>query len=68
IRELFEIGQAAAGQWLARHYDAIGQHGTVDVRRDYLDDSRVEVRSTAAGTGWRFRPWLARQLRRLKRK
>lgn len=68
IRELFAIGQDAARQWLARHYDALGHHGTVDVRRDYLDDSRVEVRSAATGTAWRFRPWLARQLHRLKRK
>lgn len=69
IRALFRIGQAAAGQWLARHYDAIGQHGTVDVKRDYLDDTRLDVpRPAAPGQPPQrgFRPWLARQLRRLK--
>lgn len=68
IRQLFGIGQLAARNWLARHYPAIGQHGTVDVRRDYLDDTRLEVRHPGPnGKPQRgFRPWLARQLRRLK--
>jgi NTE family protein len=61
IRELFEAGQAAAAKWLAHHYDAIGRHGTIDVRRDYLDDTR-EVLPAGAARG--FRPWLARLFRR----
>jgi len=71
IRALFGIGQDAARQWLQAHYDAIGQHGTVNVRRDYLDDTRLELphRPPTAGAlpPQGFRPWLARQLRRLKR-
>ena len=27
--------------WLERHFDALGQHSTVDIRRDYLDDTRA---------------------------
>jgi NTE family protein len=66
IRALFSSGQDAARQWLERHYDAIGRHGTVDIRGDYLDDTRLPVPAAnqpAARLGG-FRPWLARLLRR----
>jgi NTE family protein len=67
IRELFEAGQVAARTWLERHADAIGHRGTIDIRRDYLDDTRdaVSMRHDAAGprkSG--FRPWLAQLLKR----
>jgi len=42
IRELFAIGQAAARGWLARHFEALGQRSTVNVRRDYDDDTRID--------------------------
>jgi NTE family protein len=64
IRDLFGIGQLAAREWLAKHHDALGHHGTVDVRRDYLDDTRQELAGKHAPRG--FRPWLARLLRRSK--
>ncbi len=70
VRALFGIGQTAAKQWLHSHYEALGQHGTVHVRRDYLDDTRMPSRpatTTGAPPSRGFRPWLARQLRRLKR-
>ncbi len=42
IRELFRIGQEAARAWLVRHFDALGRRSTVDVRRDYEDDTRID--------------------------
>ncbi|MDO9442915.1 MAG: patatin-like phospholipase family protein [Beijerinckiaceae bacterium] len=32
LQELRDIGRAAARDWLATHYDAIGQRGTLDLR------------------------------------
>ncbi len=64
IRELFALGQSAATDWLARHYDALGRHGTVDIRRDYLDDTRLSLPVPTATAPRGFRPWLARLLRR----
>jgi NTE family protein len=67
IRQLCEAGRGAAREWLAQHFEAIGQHATVDIRRDYLDDTRMELphpRSAAPrSVGRGFRPWLARLLR-----
>ena len=42
IRELFHIGQESALRWLGRHFEALGQRSTVDVRRDYEDDTRID--------------------------
>jgi NTE family protein len=42
IRELFAIGQDAARRWLTRHFEDLGQRSTVDVRRDYEDDTRID--------------------------
>jgi NTE family protein len=66
IAKLFELGQAQAAGWLAHHFEALGQRGTVDIRRDYLDDTREEtLQPQAAGRPRRgFRPWLARLFRR----
>jgi len=36
IERLFEHGRAAAADWLAKHFDALGRHGTVDIQRDYV--------------------------------
>ncbi len=67
IQHLFESGRSAAREWLTHHYEAIGRHATVDIRRDYLDDTRMELphpRSAAPrSVGRGFRPWLARLLR-----
>jgi hypothetical protein len=67
ISRLFDTGQAAAREWLTRHHAAIGQHATVDIRRDYLDDTRFELplpmRPAPRSVGRGFRPWLARLLR-----
>ena len=71
IRQLFETGGQAAGAWLQAHYDAIGRHGTVDIKRDYLDDTRMElplpVGRAPRSVGRGFRPWLARLLRQQQR-
>jgi NTE family protein len=68
IRALFEMGQEATAQWLERHYDAIGRHGTVNIRGDYLDDTRLPVPPAVGAAGAPvargFRPWLAQLLRR----
>ena len=65
IRTLFGLGQQAAQQWLAQHYAALGRHGTVDIRQDYLDDTRMTVPAAPTAQPARgFRPWLARLLRR----
>lgn len=67
IDALFHIGQQAATHWLERHYDALGHHSTVDIRRDYLDDTRVLVDRPGVATARPvrgFRPWLAQLLRR----
>ncbi len=42
IRELFAIGQEAGRRWLSRHFEDLGQRSTVDVRRDYEDDTRID--------------------------
>jgi NTE family protein len=67
IGHLFDAGREAAKAWLELHFHAIGQHGTVDIRRDYLDDTRMElphpVPRGPRSVGRGFRPWLARLLR-----
>lgn len=42
IRALFDMGQQAGQDWLKQHFDAVGQHSTVDIGRDYLDDTRLD--------------------------
>jgi NTE family protein len=66
IDALFGMGRQAASRWLERHYEALGQHSTVDIRRDYLDDTQVVTIEEAAGEppALRFRPWLAQLLHR----
>ena len=68
IDALFRAGRDAASTWLERHCDALGHRGTVDIRGDYLDDTRV-VPPVSAPAGapppvFAFRPWLAQLLRR----
>lgn len=62
IRSLFEIGQQRTQQWLAHHFEAIGKHGTVDIRRDYPDggggDSAMP-RPRPRRLTRAFQPWLA---------
>jgi NTE family protein len=70
IRELFELGRAAAIRWLDGRISALGVRSTVDVRRDYLDDTREDLVPAVGGDGQLiggFRPWLAKLLKRLKR-
>lgn len=35
---LRERGRTAAQGWLAQHYDAVGKRGTVDIRKEFLQD------------------------------
>jgi NTE family protein len=71
IRTLFELGQKSATHWLAQHADALGHRGTVNIRRDYLDDTREEVtqlpgrlNKPASKLPRGFTPWLAQLFRR----
>jgi NTE family protein len=68
IRQLFEAGRTAATTWLRHHADAIGRRGTIDIRRDYLDDTRETLPKHRTGSATQpergFRPWLARLLKR----
>lgn len=77
IDELFKIGQEAARHWLSEHFSALGVRSTVDVRRDYLDDTRLGWSSVAPGgpdaaaaddrprtAPGGLRPWLARLFKR----
>jgi len=71
IGRMFELGRGAAQHWLASHFDALGQRSTVDVRRDYLDDTREDVPSrtgTGSASERGFRPWLARLFSRPSRR
>jgi NTE family protein len=43
VKDLFELGRKAAKSWMARHFEAIGKQGTVNIARDYLDDMRMGV-------------------------
>jgi NTE family protein len=67
INQLFEAGRTAASDWVAQGFESIGHRSTIDIQRDYLDDTRMEL-PLPAHTGMRsvgrgFRPWLARLLR-----
>ncbi|HSW20753.1 MAG TPA: patatin-like phospholipase family protein [Ramlibacter sp.] len=68
IRELFQLGQMVAHKWLEEHFAALGHRSTVDVKRDYEDDTRVDWAPPATPGGPRrmlgFRPWVARLLKR----
>ena len=67
ISQLFDAGRGAGKTWLETHFHALGKHGTVDIKRDYLDDTRLELphpaRQMPRSIGSGFRPWLARLLR-----
>ncbi|NML42112.1 patatin-like phospholipase family protein [Ramlibacter sp. G-1-2-2] len=66
ISRLFDAGRAAGKEWLDLQFAALGERGTVDIGRDYLDDTQLELphpSSLAVSIGRGFRPWLARWLR-----
>ncbi|HSV35695.1 MAG TPA: patatin-like phospholipase family protein [Ramlibacter sp.] len=71
LHALFELGQRSAATWLERHFDDLGERGTVDIKRDYLDDTRLDnyprTTSTARQVQRGFRPWLASVFRGRKR-
>jgi NTE family protein len=71
IEKLFALGQASARRWLAHHFHAVGERSTVDIRRDYLDDTREDVpAATRPGLPHHqsgFRPWLARLFKRRRK-
>ncbi|HVZ46200.1 MAG TPA: patatin-like phospholipase family protein [Ramlibacter sp.] len=63
LAELFEAGRLAAAQWLKLHFHALGRSATVDIERDYLDDTRLALPARTAPEAKRrggWRAWLAR--------
>ncbi|MBX3659499.1 MAG: patatin-like phospholipase family protein [Ramlibacter sp.] len=42
IQTLFRLGQTSGEEWLRKHFAALGQHSTIDIGRDYLDDTRLD--------------------------
>jgi len=36
IEALFESGRAAASDWLAQNFNALGRHSTIDIQQDYV--------------------------------
>lgn len=61
IAELFELGRTAAQRWLRQHFHAVGRVSTVDIARDYLDDTRFDLPGRKlAEAPRRLRRWWAR--------
>lgn len=42
LDQLAAMGREAGARWLKRHFEAVGVNSTVNIRRDYLDDTRLE--------------------------
>ncbi|RZI95629.1 MAG: patatin-like phospholipase family protein, partial [Rubrivivax sp.] len=36
IEKLFLLGQESARRWLGKHFEALGQQSTINIRRDYV--------------------------------
>ena len=66
IRALFEIGRERTQHWLTHTFAALGQRATIDIRRDYLDDTGIHATMArpVATRPKRFQPWLARLFKR----
>ena len=62
-----DLRTPAVGRVIRLKQAAIGQRATVDIARDYLDDSGLELPLPAApgmrSVGKGFRAWLSRLLR-----
>jgi NTE family protein len=43
IQRLFHAGREAAAAWLERRFGAIGQRSTIDVEKEYGDDTWIKV-------------------------
>ena len=42
LEQLFAMGQDSATRWLRKHFDAVGQRGTIDLQRDYGDPLKLD--------------------------
>ena len=42
FNDLFAVGRAAADRWLAAHFDALGQHSTVDLGAMFRDEPTAD--------------------------
>jgi NTE family protein len=48
LQQLFELGQASARRWLARHLGAVGHKSSIDLQRDYGDPLRLDFDTAPA--------------------
>ena len=48
ITELHALGLESGRDWLKRNFEALGDHATVNIARDYLDDLRIPLRSSSS--------------------
>ncbi len=42
LEQLFAMGQDSATRWLRKHFDAVGERGTIDLHRDYGDPLKLD--------------------------
>ena len=42
LEQLFAMGQDCATRWLRKHFDTVGQRGTIDLHRDYGDPLKLD--------------------------
>ena len=47
LEKLFELGRASAQRWLKRHYDAVGEKSSVNLKRDYGDPLKLQYEVAA---------------------
>jgi NTE family protein len=60
VDQLFALGQESARRWLKRHLSAVGERGTVNLRRDYGDPFKPEFHAADAASagGFDLAPYL----------
>jgi NTE family protein len=72
LARLCEAGRSAGDVWLRAHLAAVGRRSTVDIPRDYLDDTRMELphrsrmAAQTASSAARPGPWFERLLRQAR--
>ena len=49
LEQLFALGQDSAARWLRKHFDAVGERGTVNLHRDYGDPLKLDFEQPDEG-------------------
>ena len=47
LEKLFQLGRDSAQRWLKRHYDAVGEKSSINLKRDYGDPLRLQFEAAA---------------------